>query len=111
MAINGVEGLVFWSIVALVTRIVGLTALCYIVHLQLKQFRTKSSLQPLKVYLLTGVIALLLSNIPVAMLNFVRINRDHVPPELASVATVCTAFGILVFAFMQFLVYKFKDKG
>jgi hypothetical protein len=107
-AITVLSSLVLWSWVALIVRVVAIGVLLYIVQIQIKQFQFKSHLQPLKRLLLSALIVLILSNVPILFLHVERIENVTTSAAATSFATVSNALGMLVVAVLLLLVYRFK---
>jgi hypothetical protein len=100
--------LVFWSIVTIIIRILALIMLGYVAIVQYKEFRFKSTLQPLKRILFYIPITIAITNIPQMSLSWIRINNNVGSIGLTSLATVSNAVGIFLTAFLLLLVYTYK---
>lgn len=111
MGTNGVDMLAVWSAIALVIRALGLGLLVYVARLQFTEFRYKSDLQPLKRLLFYCVLALIITNIPILVLNYIRIIGESASAGVTSLATVTNATGVLIFAVLLYLVYKYRGNS
>lgn len=103
------SSLALWSAVSLMLRVVSMGLLAYVSSIQLKQFQYKTRLQPLKRLLLSLVVAISLSNLPIMLLHWQRIFVLHdVHDPVTSFATATNAGGMLVVAILLVLIYRFK---
>ncbi len=102
------DSLAFWSAVAFFVRLAGLGVLLYIARLQFNEFKTKTTLQPLKRLLFWFVNAIILSNIPILYLNFIRITNHIGSHMVTDIATVTNALGVLLSGCLLLAVYKYK---
>lgn len=107
----GANTLIIWSTVALVLRVLALTAFVYVLTLQFEQIKYKSNLQGLKWLLFYSVVFIAGSNIPIMWLHVERI-LGHPPNNfVTSFATVTNAGSMLVVAVLLLLVYRFRVDG
>lgn len=99
------------SIVAMVLRLFAIGVFIYVAKIQVRQFKNISELQPLKKLLLSFVGLLVLSNLPILYLHYVRIIGEVAPSSVTALATVTNALGTLLSAVVLLLIYKFAAKG
>lgn len=100
--------LAFWSLVALLIRVLAIAVLVYVMTIQIGQFRYKSSLQPLKWLLLSTLITLIALNLPIAYLHWLRIFNLNASASVTSFATVANAAGTLLVALLLLFVYRYR---
>ncbi len=105
---NGLDVLALWSLVALIFRFSAIGVLLYVARLQFKEFKYQSSLQPLKRILFHFVILIIISNLPIMYLHYVRIIGQTASPGITAFATASNALATLVVAILLLMVYKFK---
>lgn len=106
----GLDTLAFWSLVALIVRVMAIAVFIFVGKLQLAQFQNKSELQPLKKLFMLFILLLAGSNLPIIYLHYERIMGEVASPAITSWATVSNAVSMLLAAFMLLLIYKFAAK-
>lgn len=106
--IHGPDILAFWSGVALIFRIIAIVIFVYVGQIQLRQFKIKSELQPLKKSLMALIVLLGLSNVPIMYLHLIRIWGDSASAAVTSAATVSNAISMLLAAIVLIMIYKFS---
>lgn len=98
----------FWSIITLIIRVCALLILLYVSNLQLKEFKHKTTLQPLKRLLFYIPLTIAITNIPQAFLSWNRIFGYTGSLGLTSLATVSNAIGIFLTAILLLMVYRYR---
>lgn len=106
----GLDTLAFWSLVALILRVVAIGIFVFVGRLQLRQFQNKSELQPLKKLFMLFILLLAGSNIPIIYLHYERIIGEVASPGITAWATVSNAASMLLAAVLLLLIYKFAAK-
>lgn len=108
------DSLAFWSLIALVIRVIAIVVFIHVMTIQVAQFKFKSRLQPLKWLLLGTSLLLILMNVPIIYLHWLRIFGQVASGGVTSFATVTNAAATLLVAIFLLLIYRFrvaKDDG
>ena len=105
------NSLVFWSVVAIIIRIITVILLAYIARVQYHQFQFKSRLQPLKRLLFFVPIVLIITNIPQFVLSWERAHSHAASNLQTNLATISNSLAIFLVAILLVLIYNFKDGG
>jgi hypothetical protein len=103
--------LALWSAVALVLRLLAIVLFCYVASLQWAEFRYKSDLQPLKRFLLAVTAFLVLSNLPILWVHWLRMLGQPTNTFTTSFATVTNAGSMLIIAILLLVIYKYRAES
>lgn len=110
--VGSFDTLAFWSLVALVLRVLAIAGFIHVLVLQLIQFKNKEVYQhenQLKRLLTVFVAVIALPNIPILVLHFDRIRNHPASSGVTSFETVSNAVAMLIVAILLILIYRFRS--
>lgn len=107
---NNFTAVKIFSAISIVFRLVGIPLVMGVIYSQIKTFKTRSNVQPLKKLLFVLVVIFFLSDLVPLLANLYRVKHGHSMQTIIALASLSNAITFLMSAVVLHLIYNFKVK-